>query len=146
MADTRAVILAYRHLYREGLKAIRYSTPARHLLRETLRSAFRSGSLDDYDSQRVEKTLIFLQQAGTSTGFEHKILRNLLTVRFWEQPVNQHGAKLYVWYCYLHRSLVRTFVVFVLFFSSIPFSSVCFLAAILTLNTASMIISQLISI
>ncbi|KAJ5248681.1 hypothetical protein N7468_000132 [Penicillium chermesinum] len=81
-----AVVHAYRHLYRQGLKAIRYSTPARHVLRSTLRSSFRSSPLEDFDQPRIDNTLAFMQRAAETNGLEHKILRNILMTRYWETP------------------------------------------------------------
>ncbi|KAE8379462.1 hypothetical protein BDV26DRAFT_259511, partial [Aspergillus bertholletiae] len=84
--DQRAVIQAYRHLYRQGLRVINYSTPSRHVLLRTLRSSFRSSSRHDFDPQRIANTLRFLQRAADAVGVEHKIVKNLMMVRYWEQP------------------------------------------------------------
>ncbi|KAL2002480.1 hypothetical protein VTN02DRAFT_6702 [Thermoascus thermophilus] len=84
--DQRALIHAYRHLYRQGLKVVNYSTPSRHVLLQILRSSFRSGSREDFDPERISNTLRFLQRASESTGLEHKIVKNLIMVRYWEQP------------------------------------------------------------
>ncbi|KAJ5587926.1 uncharacterized protein N7459_003691 [Penicillium hispanicum] len=86
LAEQQAIVYAYRHLYRQGLKAIRYSTPARHALRSTLRNAFRSSSREDFDPSRIANTLRFLESATEFAGLEHRIVRNLLIVRFWEMP------------------------------------------------------------
>lgn len=86
MLDPQAVVHAYRHLYRQGLKALHYSVPARHVLVKTLRSGFRSSSPNDFSPQRVSNTMQFLQRATDVAGMEHKILRNLMIVRYWEQP------------------------------------------------------------
>ena len=90
LADRQAIVHAYRHLYRQGLKVIRYSTPARFALRSTLRNAFRSSSGEDFDPVRIANTLHFLETATETAGLEHKIVRNLLFVRWWEMP---HIAK-----------------------------------------------------
>ena len=82
---------AYRLLYRHGLQAIQYSTPARYLLVRTLRASFRSPD-EQFEPQRIANTLAFLQRASMVTGFEHKIVRNLLLTRFWEQP-QFHSSK-----------------------------------------------------
>lgn len=81
-----AVVHAYRNLYRQGLKAIRYSTPARHVLRSTLRRSFRSSPRDEFDQSRIDNTLAFMQRAAEFNGLEHKILRNILITRYWESP------------------------------------------------------------
>ncbi|PGH03849.1 hypothetical protein GX51_03837 [Blastomyces parvus] len=81
-----AVVHAYRHLYRTGLQAIRYSSPARHVLLWTLRKSFRNGAPSEFDPRKIVNTLEFLRLASTSTSTEHKIVKNLLHVRFWQQP------------------------------------------------------------
>lgn len=90
-----AVIHAYRHLYRQGLQAVNYSTPSRHVLLRILRSSFRSFPAEDFDSQKIANTLRFLRQASNTTGMEHKIVRSLMMVRYWEQPqVRREGRML----------------------------------------------------
>ncbi|KZZ87118.1 hypothetical protein AAP_05873 [Ascosphaera apis ARSEF 7405] len=92
-----ALRTAYRHLYREGLKCIRYSTPARYLLRDTLRKAFHKGKPTEFDAERISNTLKFLNRAGEFVGTEHHIVKNLLHVRFWQQPLEKSEAhKLWV--------------------------------------------------
>ncbi|KAK1150331.1 hypothetical protein N8T08_000233 [Aspergillus melleus] len=86
-ADTTAVIHAYRHLYRLGLKVVNYSTPSRHVLLHTLRSAFRAGTREEFQPQKIANTLSFLQRARDVAGLEHKIVRNILMVNYWEQPI-----------------------------------------------------------
>lgn len=80
------VVHAYRHLYRQGLKAIRYSTPSRHVLRTSLRASFRNSPPTEFDSMRIANTLGFLERACNTAGLEHKILKNLLLSRYWELP------------------------------------------------------------
>src|SRR5436190_13828268 len=89
-----AILLAYRHLYRQGLKAIRYSSPSRHVLLRMLRSSFRSGSPSEFDPQRITNTLLFLQRASEVAGIEHKIMKNLILVRYWEQPQVRKDSKM----------------------------------------------------
>ncbi|KAA8652243.1 uncharacterized protein ATNIH1004_001147 [Aspergillus tanneri] len=87
LADHQAILHAYRHLYRQGLKVVNYSTPSRHVLLHTLRSSFRSGSPQDFDPQKIANTLRFLQRARDVAGMEHKIVKNILIARYWEQPI-----------------------------------------------------------
>lgn len=82
----QVVVHAYRHIYRQGLKTIRYSTPSRHVLRTTLRTAFRSAPREEFDSLRIANTLRFLERAADVRGFEHKIVKNLCFARYWELP------------------------------------------------------------
>lgn len=85
-ADQQSIIHAYRQLYRQGLKAVNYSTPSRHVFIATLRSSFRSLPAQDFDPGRVINTLKFLHKAANIAGIEHKIVRNLLMVKYWGQP------------------------------------------------------------
>lgn len=83
------IIHAYRHLYRQGLRAVQYSKPARYTLRDRLRLAFRKASASDFDTQKINNTLEFLQYATIQNGLEHKIVKNLLFV-WWNQ---ERGGK-----------------------------------------------------
>jgi hypothetical protein len=89
---SEGVIHAYRHLYREGLRAIQFSKPARYTLRDRLRLAFRKGSPHDFEPQRVANTLEFLRYAIKENGIEHKIVKNLLFV-WWSQKNGGRKAK-----------------------------------------------------
>lgn len=80
----KAIVHAYRHVLRHGLRAIQFSKPARFTLRDRLRAAFRKGSASDFDQQRIANTLEFLQYAERQNGLEHKVVKNLLFV-WWEQ-------------------------------------------------------------
>jgi len=79
-----AVIHAYRHLYRHGLRAVQFSKPARYTLRDRLRLAFRKSHAADLEPKRVENTLEFLQYATKENGLEHRIVKTLLHV-WWVQ-------------------------------------------------------------
>jgi hypothetical protein len=94
MIAKEAITVAYRQLYRQSLKAVNYSTPSRHIILRILRSSFRSGAPGDFDPQKVANTLRFLRHASECTGLEHKILKNLLMVRYWEQPQAKKDLKL----------------------------------------------------
>jgi len=80
-----AVLHAYRHLYRAALRAVRHSVPAKYQVRDTMRSAFRTGTVETLNLQRVNNTMRFLRQAESHAGMEHKILQNLLHVRYWQR-------------------------------------------------------------
>lgn len=86
MACQKEIIVAYRHLYRQCLKVVSYSAPSRHVLLRILQLSFRSGSGPDFDPQKIANTLLFLRRASTSTGLEHKIVKNIVMLRYWEQP------------------------------------------------------------
>lgn len=80
MSNTE-IIHAYRHLYRELLRAVRYATPARYTARDALRRAFREPRR--FNSQEVERTRWFLSAAAKEAGLEHRILKNLLYVSWY---------------------------------------------------------------
>jgi hypothetical protein len=84
MPSKHELVSSYRNLYRAGLRAVQYSTPARYTLRDRIRRAYREGSAADYEPHRIANTLEFLEGARNSTGLEHHILRNLLMVWWWE--------------------------------------------------------------
>ncbi|KXL48053.1 hypothetical protein M433DRAFT_64647 [Acidomyces richmondensis BFW] len=76
--------LAYRHLLQHGLRAVRYSRPARFVVRDRLRLAFRSPT-STYDADRTARTLEFLRGAADSAGgIEHRILKGWVHV-WWER-------------------------------------------------------------
>jgi hypothetical protein len=83
------IVHAYRHLFRHGLRAIQFSKPARFILRDRIRLAFRRGAASDFDAQKIQNTLEFLQYATKENGLEHKIVKNLLFV-WWGQ---KNGGK-----------------------------------------------------
>ena len=83
--DTALIILAYRSLYRSALRAVQYSKPARYILRATLRNAFRNGTQADFDPKKIGNTILFLENAANVKGLEHRILKNLMHVRWWER-------------------------------------------------------------
>ena len=80
-------VLAYRNLYRHGLQAVQYSKPARYVLRDILREAFGKSPATEYQAKRIGNTILFLQNAAKSKGMEHKIVKNLIFVR-WSQRKN----------------------------------------------------------
>ena len=94
VVSPREVVHAYRHLYRQGLKAIRYATPSRHVLRTTLRTAFHASPPTEFDPSRIANTLRFLERAADMTGLEHRILKNLLLSRYWELPQNAKESRM----------------------------------------------------
>ncbi|ORY16750.1 hypothetical protein BCR34DRAFT_622221 [Clohesyomyces aquaticus] len=78
------VVQAYRRLYRQGLRAVQFSKPARYTFRDRLRTSFRRGNATDFVPQKIENTLEFLRGATAERGLEHKIVKNLLFV-WWHQ-------------------------------------------------------------
>lgn len=92
--DQRAVVHAYRHLYKQGLKAIQYSTPGRYMLLKSLRKSYRASPSEEFDPAKIFNTLCFLERATEVAGMEHKILKNLLLARYWEQDHLAREARL----------------------------------------------------
>jgi hypothetical protein len=80
--STQARLHAYRHLYRTALKAVCYARPARYEVRDILRESFRSSPATNFNPRRIENTLRFLKNAEIYNGYEHKILKNLLHLKF----------------------------------------------------------------
>lgn len=78
------IIHAYRHVYRHLLCAVQYSKPARYVAQDRVRDAFRNSNAEDYDAERIARTLEFLANAARARGLEHRIVKNLMHV-WWEQ-------------------------------------------------------------
>ncbi|KAK2032201.1 DUF1763-domain-containing protein [Colletotrichum zoysiae] len=72
-------IRAYRHIYRELLRAVQFASPYRYVVRDQLRAAFREKEAS-WDKEEYKRTLWFLQAAAREAGLEHKILKNLIRV------------------------------------------------------------------
>lgn len=87
------IIKAYRQLYRQGLHAVQYAPPARHILRHQLNQAFREGRIEDFDTQKVENTILFLKCAAKEKGLEHRILKTLLHVRWWDMQSGKRRSR-----------------------------------------------------
>ena len=87
------VIQAYRLLYRNGLHAIQYASPARHTLKYQLRQAFRKGRIEELDPQKIANTVHFLNCAARETGLEHRILKALLHVRWWDIQLGKRRSE-----------------------------------------------------
>ncbi|KAH0528430.1 hypothetical protein TsFJ059_003299 [Trichoderma semiorbis] len=91
---------AYRHLYRGLLRAVQYSAPARYVVRDQLRAAFRERDAA-LDREGVKRTVWFLEAAAKERGLEHKILKNLIRVRLdrswglrtWKRALNETKQK-----------------------------------------------------
>ncbi|EER28182.1 hypothetical protein D8B26_006856 [Coccidioides posadasii str. Silveira] len=81
-----AVVLSYRHLYRTALRTVRYTKPERVNVRNILRSAFRSGSSEDFSPQRIINTIRFIDRGKQPGTTERKILKNLTRVNFYRGP------------------------------------------------------------
>lgn len=80
MPTNHEILRSYRYLYKNLLRAVQYSKPARYTARDRLRQNFRSNDRSTFDADRISKTLEFLDGAARSKGLEHKIVKNLLHV------------------------------------------------------------------
>lgn len=81
----KEIVQSYRRLYRHGLQAVQYSSPARHTLKDRLEQAYRNGTAEDFDAQKIEKTIEFLSDAAKETGLANRIVKNLMHVWWWEK-------------------------------------------------------------
>lgn len=84
MTTNQEIIHAYRNLYRAALRAVHYSSPARHVIRARLRRGFRECPRSDFEPGRIENTLTFLEGAQATAGLEHRLLRSLCLTWYWE--------------------------------------------------------------
>ncbi|EJT71933.1 hypothetical protein GGTG_11185 [Gaeumannomyces tritici R3-111a-1] len=75
------IIYAYRRLYRAGLQAVMYSQPARTVVRDKLREAFRDKSRAHlFDRNKALQTVNFLRSAARERGLAHRIVRGMVFV------------------------------------------------------------------
>lgn len=81
--NPQEIVRTYRSLYRQGLHAVQFSSPARHTLKTVLRNSYRNGTAADFNAQKIQNTVTFLNYAAKETGLEHKLLKNLLHVWWW---------------------------------------------------------------
>lgn len=79
------LIHAYRRLLRASLHAVQFSKPARFVVVAQLREAFRDSSPDtlaarreQFNQDRIRRTVCFLNVAARETGLEHKIVKGLV--------------------------------------------------------------------
>ncbi|KAI9888290.1 MAG: hypothetical protein M1814_000762 [Vezdaea aestivalis] len=86
------ILHAYRHLFKLSRRATRGSRRAQYVARDLLRESFRKGQPKDWDEAKIWNTLIFLREAAKETGLEHRIFKNLLSVRY-SEAVDYHDYK-----------------------------------------------------
>ncbi|CAK7209196.1 hypothetical protein SBRCBS47491_000359 [Sporothrix bragantina] len=95
MSNTE-LVKAYRSLYRSALRAVQFSKPARYVVRDQLRAAFRgqrttltsaanNEGAQPFDPERIRRTVWFLNAAAASRGIEHRVLSNLLKTAYWRR-------------------------------------------------------------
>ncbi|KAI9727478.1 MAG: hypothetical protein M1828_006420 [Chrysothrix sp. TS-e1954] len=83
--------LAYRNLSKLALRAVKYSSPARHTIRDRLRLAFRKSPPQDFDVGRIRNTAQFLNNAARSQSLERRVLRTILITWYWDPETNPHS-------------------------------------------------------
>lgn len=118
MASRQEVLHAYRHLYKGLLHGVQYAIPARHIVRDRLRLAFREPSTTtttattgettktttgtgetaaSWDARAIKRTLWFLAAAGHEKGLEHKILKNLVRMHSERAAPTRHWRRASIW-------------------------------------------------
>lgn len=91
------IIHAYRRVLRSAYKAVQYSSPARYVVRDQVRAAFRetprstsssstststsTSNAPAFDPQVAKRTAWFLEAAARDRGVEHRVVKNLVKVR-----------------------------------------------------------------
>lgn len=102
MASRQEVLHAYRHLYKGLLRGVQYAIPARYIVRDQLRGAFRdttstSTTTTTWDAEAIKRTLWFLSAAGRQRGLEHRILRNLVRMHSERAAPTRRWRKALMW-------------------------------------------------
>jgi hypothetical protein len=92
-APQQPLLHAFRHLYRAGIEAVDYARPQRYEIRDILRESFRQSHPSNFNQRRIQNTLKFLANAQRYNGFEHRILKNLLHMKFWAGRSNHARLK-----------------------------------------------------
>jgi hypothetical protein len=88
MSATRAEIrLAYRKLYQNALRAVKYTSPDKLIVREKLRHAFRESPAESFDAARIARTVEFLDNAARMKGLETKIVKNLIHIAWGKHKI-----------------------------------------------------------
>lgn len=93
IASPAEIRLAYRHLYKASLLAVQYALPARYCVRSTMRHAFRDYPASDFNRERIANTLQFVNDAAKYKSIAHRIIKNLMHVRWWQWQNNKASWK-----------------------------------------------------
>lgn len=107
MASRQEVLHAYRHLYKGLLRGVQYAIPARYIVRDQIRGAFRNttsttaaaaaAATATWDAEAIKRTLWFLSAAGRQRGLEHRILRNLVRMHSERAAPTRRWRKALMW-------------------------------------------------
>jgi hypothetical protein len=111
MDRRKQLVRAYRSLYRSALRGVLHASPARYQIRDTMRAAFSPESADTFDARRVKNTVEFLQRAAEYNGIEHKVLKNLVHVRYWQSAASK-DTRLRMWAFSRWITLIATWLIF----------------------------------
>lgn len=90
--SNKEIVLAYRHVYQAWLRAVQYTKPARYVVRDHIRDAFRNSPIEAYDAKRIATTLEFLDTATKRAGIEHRLLKRVMHCWYWRQELARRSA------------------------------------------------------
>ncbi|KAL2213768.1 DUF1763-domain-containing protein [Sarocladium strictum] len=88
------IVHAYRRILRATYQAVQYSSPARFIVRDQVRAAFRespesasssstaTANAPAFDPQVAKRTAWFLEAAARERGVEHRVVKNLVKIRY----------------------------------------------------------------
>ncbi|KAI4180907.1 MAG: hypothetical protein L6R41_006951 [Letrouitia leprolyta] len=88
-ANKYEIVKSYRDLYRHALRAVQFSSPARYTVRTHLRLSFRRNAATAFNPRKIANTLLFLKYAAKERGFEHRLLKSLIHVWWWQEQTSR---------------------------------------------------------
>lgn len=88
-AKKHEIVKSYRDLYRHSLRAVQFSSPSRYTVRSQLRLSFRRNTAAAFNPCKIANTLQFLEYAAKERGFEHRLLKSLLHVWWWQEQTSR---------------------------------------------------------
>lgn len=94
---TLEIIHSYRHFYRALMHAVQYAKPQKYLARDQLRIAYNKGIPADFDTRKINNTLMFLENAARQRGLEHKIVKNLLHTEWGRRETLKQSVRCEEW-------------------------------------------------
>ena len=83
-ATRKEIVRSYRTIYRHALHAVQFSTPSRYTVKTILENAYRTRGPSEFNNDKINNTIMFLQGAASEKGMEHRILKSLLHTWWWE--------------------------------------------------------------
>lgn len=88
-ANKHEIVRSYRDFYRHALRAVQFSSPSRYTVKTHLRLAYRSNTATAFHPSKIANTLLFLKHAAEERGFEHRLLKGLLHVWWWQEQTSR---------------------------------------------------------